>query len=241
MDEKLKILMCDDQKEFLNWLQQLLNNILSSMSRKFFLIAFTDSEQALVYIKEHMDIDIVFMDILMGEQNGYEAAKQIRTLLPQSKIIFLSATASYALKGYSIKATSYLIKPIRQSELSNVLKDVIGELSSQNADYIIEKTDDGLHKIFLNEVIFIETFERNTLIHTTTGKYVSYKSMKEHEKRLNKDFIRCHSSYIVNMNFIKNYHGYEVSLLNDDLIWVSKNRRKEFLHTLTKFYGELLK
>ena len=76
----------------------------------------------------------------------------------------------------------------------------------------------------------------------TGGKVeLSYKSMKEHEARLNsKIFIRCHSSYIVNMNFIKTYSGYEIYLLNNEKIWVSKNRRKDFLHTLTRFYGELL-
>lgn len=67
-----------------------------------------------------------------------------------------------------------------------------------------------------------------TLIHTISGDYISYKSMKEHQGKLNNNFIRCHSSYIVNMEYIKDYQGYEINLLNNDKIWVSKNRRKEF-------------
>lgn len=236
----MKVLMCDDQKEFLIRLEKVLDNILSDMKITFYLISFTDPEEALKYLSEYMDIDIVFMDILLEDKNGYEIVKQMRTIAPKSKIIFLSSTTAYALKGYTIRATRYLVKPIKKSELSAVLNEVVSELQFDNDDFIVEKNDFGIHKLYFNEIIYIETCKRNTLIHTIFGDYISYKSMKEHQGKLNNNFIRCHSSYIVNMEYIKDYQGYEINLLNNDKIWVSKNRRKEFLHTLTKFYGKLL-
>lgn len=236
----MKVLMCDDQKEFLIRLEKMLDNILSDMKITFYLISFTDPEEALKYLSEYTDIDVVFMDILLRDKNGYEIAKQMRTISPKSKIIFLSSTTAYALKGYTIRATRYLVKPIKKTELSAVLNEVVSELQFDNDDFIVEKNDFGIHKLYFNEIIYIETCKRNTLIHTISGDYISYKSMKEHQERLNNNFIRCHSSYIVNMEYIKDYQGYEINLLNNDKIWVSKNRRKEFLHTLTKFYGKLL-
>lgn len=236
----MKVLMCDDQKEFLIRLEKVLDNILSDMKITFYLISFTDPEEALKYLSEYMDIDIVFMDILLEDKNGYEIAKQMRTIAPKSKIIFLSSTTAYALKGYTIRATRCLVKPIKKPELSAVLNEVVSELQFDNDDFIVEKNDFGIHKLYFNEIIYIETCKRNTLIHTISGDYISYKSMKEHQGKLNNNFIRCHSSYIVNMEYIKDYQGYEINLLNNDKIWVSKNRRKEFLHTLTKFYGKLL-
>lgn len=236
----MKVLICDDHKEFLIRLEKTLDNILSEMNIVFYFITFTDPEQALKYMIEYMDIDIVFMDILMGDKNGYEIAKQIRVISPKSKIIFISATTAYALKGYKIKATRYLVKPISQTELFDVIKEVVLELQYENENLIIEKNDSGIHKLYFKEIIYIETCKRNTLIHTISGDYISYKSMKEHQSRLNNNFVRCHASYIVNMEHIKDYQGYEINLLNNDKIWVSKNRRKEFLYTLTKFYGKLL-
>lgn len=238
----MKVLICDDQKEFLIKLEKLLVDILTEMEPRYQLFSFTNPDQVLEYVTMYMDVDIVFMDILMGEKNGYEIAKKIREISPKSKIIFLSATTAYALKGYLIQAACYLTKPVKKAELTNALEIVIKELQSQynNNEYVVEKNDFGIHKLYFNEIIFIETSKRNTLIHTISGNHVSYKSMKEHEKRLNNLFFRCHSSYIVNMNFIKGYHGYEVYLMNGDIVWVSKNRRKEFLNTLTKFYGNLL-
>lgn len=84
----MKVLMCDDQKEFLIRLEKVLDNILSDMKITFYLISFTDPEEALKYLSEYMDIDIVFMDILLEDKNGYEIAKQMRTIAPKSKIIF---------------------------------------------------------------------------------------------------------------------------------------------------------
>lgn len=237
----MKILMCDDQEEFLVKLRDLLTEILAFMNLKAYLVSFVDADQIVDYIKEYMDADIVFMDILMGERNGYEVAKKISNIAPKTKIIFLSSTSAYAIKGYDIKAPRYLMKPVKKERLTSVLKDVISELQYNNENYIMERNDLGIHKIFLDEIVYIETCKRNTLIHTTSGNYVSYKNMKEHENRLNKNFIRCHSSYIVNMEYVKDYQAYELYLLNNDTILVSKNRRKEFLYALTKFYGKMLK
>lgn len=237
----MKILMCDDQEEFLISLRNSLTEILAELNLKSYLLSFTDADQILDYIREYQDADIVFMDILMGEKNGYEVAKQISTIAPKTKIIFLSSTSAYAIKGYDIKVTRYLMKPVKRERLAYVLKDVISELQYNNSNYIVERNDQGIHKIFLDEIIYIETSKRNTLIHTTYENYISYRSMKEHESRLNKNFIRCHSSYIVNMEFVKDYQSYELYLLNSDTILVSKNRRKDFLYALTKFYGKMLK
>lgn len=237
----MKILMCDDQTKFLDNLKSCLEEIAKEMNMEIYMVSFTDPDQAVGYVKNYIDIDVIFMDILLGEKNGYDAAKKIRSISPKSKIIFLSTTSAYAIKGYEINVTRYLMKPIKKTRLSNVLKDVVYELQYIDDNYIVERNDYGIHKIFLNEIIYIETYKRNTLIHTTSGNYTSYKCMKEHECRLDKNFIRCHSSYIVNMEYIKDYREYEVCLINKDRIWVSKNRRKDFLHSLTKFYGMQLK
>lgn len=237
----MKILICDDEEKFISILAEALKEIFSNMNMEISLFTFTDARQAISYTKEFMDIDIVFMDILMGDINGYDAAKAISHIDSRIKIIFLSSTTAYAVKGYDIKATRYLVKPLKVHRLTKVIHQITEELKLEKHDYIIEKNDNGMYKILVDEIIYIETSDRNTMIHTKQGNILSYKSMKEHEARLNsKIFIRCHSSYIVNMNFIKTYSGYEIYLLNNEKIWVSKNRRKDFLHTLTRFYGELL-
>lgn len=237
----MKILVCDDEEKFISQLRGALEQIFLELNMEISLVAFTDPRKVVSYMKEFVDVDIVFMDILMGEINGYEVAKQISNVSPKVKIIFLSSTTAYAIKGYDINITRYLVKPLKIQRLSTTIQQVIKEIQLEKNSFIIEKNDHGIHKIFMDEIIYIETVDRNTMIHTIQENILSYRSMKEHEIRLNmKSFIRCHSSYIVNMNFIKTYKGFEIYLLNGEKIWVSKNRRKDFLHTLIRFYGELL-
>lgn len=236
----MKILICDDQVEFLNEFEKLLYEIAYEFEFNPILISFIEPNKALKYIEQYRDIDVVFMDILMGEFNGYKIAKEINLIDSSAKIIFISSTASYAIKGYEVNAFRYLIKPLKKEKLLHVLREIIYEFQYEKKEFTIEKNDSGIYKIFLSEIIYIETFNRNTMIHTIAGDILSYKSMKEHQARLNNNFIRCHSSYIVNMEFIKSYQGYEIYLMNKDKIWVSKNRRKEFLYSLTKFYGRQL-
>jgi len=237
----MKIAICDDEQEFLTDLNLLLNKIFLEMNMEVSILKFTDARELLYYTKEHMSIDIIFMDILMGEVNGFEIAKKISLLKLNAKIIFLSSTSAYAIKGYDIKAARYLVKPIKKEKLSYVINDIIKDIQMENNNYIIEKNDKGIHKIFLKEIIYIETCGRKTMIHTLEECILSYRSMKNHEVKLNRNFIRCHSSYIVNMKHIKGYKGYEIYLLNGDKIWVSKNKRKEFLYALTNYYGKQLK
>jgi DNA-binding LytR/AlgR family response regulator len=97
------------------------------------------------------------------------------------------------------------MKPIKKSRLSCVLKVVISDLRYSNDNFIVERSDFGIHKIFIDEIIYIETCKRNTMIPATSGKDISYKGMKDHEAWFNKNLIRCHSGYIVNMEFIKDY------------------------------------
>lgn len=192
----MKILVCDDEEKFVSSLVRALEKIFINLNIEVSIVTFTDATKVIQYLESFRDIDIVFMDIMMGEINGYDVAKDISKLDSRIKIIFLSATAAYAIKGYDIKATRYLIKPLKVHRLQAVLQQVIEEIQRQENNYIIEKNDQGIHKIFIDEIIYIETADRHTIIHTVSENVLSYKSMKEHEKRLQYGrFIRCHSSY----------------------------------------------
>ena len=207
----MKILICDDEEKFISILAEALKEIFSNMNMEISLFTFTDARQAISYTKEFMDIDIVFMDILMGDINGYDAAKAISHIDSRIKIIFLSSTTAYAVKGYDIKATRYLVKPLKVHRLTKVIHQITEELKLEKHDYIIEKNDNGMYKIFVDEIIYIETSDRNTMIHTKQGNILSYKSMKEHEARLNsKIFKRC-PSYIVNpIGYFTFYAGCDI-------------------------------
>ncbi|MBD7910632.1 MULTISPECIES: LytTR family DNA-binding domain-containing protein [Clostridium] len=106
--------------------------------------------------------------------------------------------------------------------------------------YIVDKTDKGIYKIYLEDIIYIETYKRNTLIHTKKENILSYKTMKYHLKILNNSFYRCHESYIVNFKYISKIIKLDITLKNNEILPLSKNRKIGFLEALLNFYRSQL-
>ena len=196
----MKIWICDDEKIFLDKIHQEVVGILEELDIGFSVNLYQTGEGVLEAFVKNPDVDIIFMDILLGNANGYEIASKIRERNSKVKIIFLTSITKYALKGYEIGASRYLVKPVSLSKLKQVLVNTINEVRKNNTEYIIEKNDNGVYKIFMNDIMYIETSGRNTIIHVNNQEILSYRTMKKHLIRLNEMFVRCHSGIIVNAN-----------------------------------------
>lgn len=175
----MRILVCDDEEYFLNDLCIKMENILFEQNINVSIVKFRNGNDILSYYEREPDADILIMDILLGEENGYEIASKIRLKDSRIKIVFITSITKYALKGYEIGASRYLLKPISFQKLKAVLIKTIEEVRKSNAEYIIEKNDNGIYKIFMDDIVYIETSGRNTIIHTKNQDIVSYQSLKQ--------------------------------------------------------------
>ena len=93
----------------------------------------------------------------------------------------------------------------------------------------------------MNTLRYVETFNRNLLFHTEQENILCYKKMKEVEQELkDKGFARCHTSYIVNLFFVKGVRKLEIELITGEIIPISQPKRKEFMERLTEYWGDLL-
>ena len=184
----MKIWICDDEKIFLDKIHQEVVGILEELDIGFSVNLYQTGEGVLEAFVKNPDVDIIFMDILLGNANGYEIASKIRERNSKVKIIFLTSITKYALKGYEIGASRYLVKPVSLSKLKQVLVNTINEVRKNNTEYIIEKNDNGVYKIFMNDIMYIETSGRNTIIHVNNQEILSYRTMKKHLIRLNEMF-----------------------------------------------------
>lgn len=234
------IAICDDEPQFLEELHKYLEQYKKDEKREFSIIEFTDGYDFLQKFRTEQNIDVVILDVLMGSINGVNIAKEIRRIDENIKIIFLTSTFKYALEGYKVNAIRYILKPISYKKLNTELSYILELVEKENNEFIFEKTDAGFNKIYLKDIVYIETSGRNTLIHTLSQSIISYRSMKEHEKLLGREFFRCHMSYIVNMNYVKNVKQLDVFLLDGSLIPVSKYRRKAFIESLSDYLSKLL-
>ena len=101
--------------------------------------------------------------------------------------------------------------------------------------------DTGKYRVFLKSLRYLETYKRNLLLHTEQEEIICYKSMKEMERELaGQGFVRCHTSYIVNLFYVKGVKKLEIELVTGEKVPISQPKRKEFMEKLADYWGELL-
>ena len=170
---------------------------------------FSNGIEVLQFLHEKKQIDIIFMDIQMPEIDGLELSKKIPI---QTKIIFTTAFDQYAIEGYKVNATGYLLKPfnyIEFLEATEKAKQLLLPTKNKEVeipDYIFVKSEYKQIKIFLNDIIYIESMKDYAKIFLTSqsSPIVSLLSLKKLNEELPKEnFMRVHRSFIVSLEKIE--------------------------------------
>ena len=185
--------------------------------------------------------DLIFLDIQMKMVDGLRAAEKIREKDESVGIIFLTTLAQYGLEGYKYQAANYIIKPLQYGRLKAELDRFIRRRPLETEPFLVVSNDTGKYKILLKNLRYIETFNRNLLFHTGQESILCYRSMKEIERELSdKGFARCHTSYLINLAYVKGVKKLEITLITGEKIPISQPRRKAFMEELTDYWGDML-
>ena len=237
----LHIAICDDECVFVDHLTELLNQYAVETGENIKVTAYYDGLELIE--KYDPSIDLIFLDIHMKLANGFRTAECIRQRDEKVSIIFLTSLSQYGLEGYKYQATNYIIKPIQYVRLKDEMNQWLKRHRKERDPSIIVSNNTGRYKVLLNSLSYVETFGRNLLLHTEQGDIICYKSMKEMESELqDKGFARCHTSYLVNFQYVKNANGkdLQVKLITCKTIPISQPKRKEFMEKVADYWGEML-
>ena len=188
-----------------------------------------------------MAFDLIVIDIQRHKRNGLKAAERIRQMDEEVSIISLTTLTQYSLEGYKYQATNYIIKPIKYARLKAEMDRWRKRRPQGNSPYLAVSPPSGTYRIFLQTLHYVETFNRSLLLHTEQENIICSKSMKEMEQALSgKGFARCHTSYIVNLFFVKGVKKLEIELITGEIIPISQPKRKEFMEQLADYWGDFL-
>ncbi|MEQ1744194.1 MAG: LytTR family DNA-binding domain-containing protein [Saprospiraceae bacterium] len=171
-----------------------------------------------VSVLQQQGIDLLFLDIQMPEITGIEF---LRTLTNKPLVIFTTAYAEFALDGYALDVTDYLLKPFSferflqaVNKAATLLQARAGNLHASKEtdqpvrDFILVKADHKVHRIKLDDIRFIQGMREYVAFHLPTGRLLSLSALKNLEEELPADrFIRIHKSYIVAIDKIDSLEG----------------------------------
>jgi len=184
-----------------------------------------DAIQALDVVRMH-PVDVIFLDINLPKLSGLEFLK---TLLHQPRVIVTSAYHEFAVQGFDLHVTDYLLKPIEFSRFTKAVNKLLQP--QRHADSMVHKPAEHLVrpyyfftvskrsvKIYLDEILFVESLKDSVSIVTKSKSYNTHYQLGELEDLMRSDnFLRIHRSFMVAIDKIESFSAAEVEIMGRTL------------------------
>lgn len=220
----LNILSCDDEKEFLIIIKKILDEYLTIPYSLYATHNTGIMEEYLEKNSEH--IDVLLMDIELQEHNGIEIASQIIKRWHHIKVIFITGYVEQYFESLFLQLRPFAVlhKPIKPELLCQLLNKAYLERDYSSTKYLTLKSQSGVLKLEVDQIIFIESVKRKVQVHLAGEIFSCYNTLNQIMTLLPHNFIRCHKSFLVNMDYIKNFNSVEITLMDGTSISVSKSK-----------------
>lgn len=236
----MNIAICDDDRSEINLLIELINSYCVSKELECFIESYSNGDDLLEKSSCFL-FDILFLDIYMEGKSGIETARIIRETNKKTLIVFTTSSAEHALDGFEVQAIHYLLKPLTPASVEEALNRCFQYLD--RCDKFIQVTCERvLVRICLKELIYAETFSNLIILHTNKQCYKTYMSLSELFDTINDEsFLRCHRSYIVNMNYIDRIENGNFVLNDSQIIPIRRQDRQLMRQQYTKYLFETIR
>lgn len=245
----LRAIIIDDEKKARNNLLNLLKDYCSEVE----VLADESSISSGIKAIEKIDPDLVFLDIEMQNETGFELLEKIKE--PDFDIIFVTAHHEYAIKAFKFSAIDYVMKPIDIDELVQAVEKVqekkASRFTKEKFEVLMENmkdphasferialpTSEGLTFVEINDMIRCESTANYTYFFLEGAKKILVsKTIKFYEELLSDHkFYRVHQSHLINLMHIKKYvkgEGGYIIMSDDSMVMVSRRRKESFLSIL---------
>tara|TARA_B100000780_G_scaffold139988_1_gene98020 strand:- start:1833 stop:2534 length:702 start_codon:yes stop_codon:yes gene_type:complete len=216
----LKCLIIDDEPLAIN----VIKNYLEEFSSIEIATTFSNAIEGLEFLKSN-EIDLIFLDINLPLLDGLNF---IKSLASKPAIIITTAYEEYALETYELSVLDYLLKPISFPRFTIAVNRFLEKHT--NNTRIQKKLNDRAHifvkidkkkmkKIYLDDILVIESLRDYLKISTTTDRYIIHQTLSSFTEQLPSDnFIRIHRSYTVAINKIDVVEGNSIKI--EDIMYV---------------------
>lgn len=208
----MKAIIVED--EFLA--QQELSWMIKQHSAIDIVACFDDGLDVLKFL-QHSEVDVIFLDINIPSLDGVLLAQNISKFAHKPQIVFITAWKEHAVQAFELEAFDYILKPYHESRIVSMLHKLEAHFQQQRqpaapeafAPRPVAQTvnlikDERIIVTDINEIYYLEAHEKLTFVYTRREEYVMSMAISEFCSRLpESQFFRCHRSYCVNLNKIR--------------------------------------
>lgn len=226
----MKICILDDDAALCRQLGSLITD--SEKTDSDISLTLTDSVGQFFESAENANhYDIVFIAVDLREDNGIAVAEKLKSLSPKTIVIFLTAYSRFS----SSQAFYCLTKPICEDEFNAVFTLAVKKYRELNQSIVVKWQNQRI-RIALDEISFIEGYNRHLIVHTTNGNFEIVGKISDIYTVLQPHgFVRTHQGFIVNMHYIRAIESDSVLLTNGQRVMMSVRMRYDTLKTYDSF------
>ena len=231
-----KFAICDDSPDMTSLVHQLTLKWADARSITAEINIFDSAEAFLFSYSETKDYDILLLDIEMGGMDGVSLAKKLREENRYVQIVFITGYSDYIAEGYDVDALNYLIKPLKEGKLFEVLDKAVVRIARGEKMLTLELPEETV-KVPLIEVKYLEVIKNYVTVHADED-YTVRKTLGEFESLLDENFYRTGRSYIVNLRYVRKVTKTEIYLRDNIVIPLPRGQYEPLNRALIKRVGK---
>lgn len=235
MGLELKIAICDDEKYYREYVLKLLSGYLTKEGMAFHIDTFGDGRDFCENGENLSGYDIVFLDIGMEGMNGMDTAYVIRRQNSDMDIVFITVMPDYVFEGYKVGAVRYIMKTELDKALPECLADILKKRKNRGQKMEFPFVG-GSRQVLLGEILYIESKSHKLQFVGKNETLYIYGQLSELEDKLSvTNFVRCHQSYLVNMEHINKINNYWIYLSDGTEIPVSRRKYSDVKNRFLRY------
>lgn len=230
----LNFVLCDDNESILNRLDSMLNTLFVKHDYEA-QITFksNNANDVLSYIQSNK-VHVLILDIhLQSGISGIELAEKVRKTNKSVYIIFTTGHLEYALLAYKVKTFDYIAKPFTIERIEETLVRLFADTPNDHPRYLSLNNKNIIKQ---DDIQYIKKDGMKLIVYTDSNQYEAYTSFNKIEPCLAENFVRCHKSYIVNVDNIKDIEPISNTIKYDDKeCYIGPKYKNNFMEVLNNY------
>lgn len=234
----IKVAICDDEPEWINTAQDIVNNFFKEKSIEFSIETFDNANLILTEMEHNVSFNILILDIEMPDINGFEIAEKNKKQFPDMLLMFYTAHEQYVFDAFKFQPFRYIRKEHSAREFNPALFAAT-QIIEASADRFMElKNADKTYNVKISEIKYFETNKRRCDVYINDGSVINVrKTIKElYNETGSENFILVHSGAAVNVRYITCFSNSDVTLEGGKKLPVSRTRLKAVKAAISDYW-----
>lgn len=239
--QKIRAAVCDDEKEFLCMMEEMLRKT----GKVEEVWKFQRVEELLEYCRKETGPEVVFLDIdFEGKAEGMIGASRLYECSPKTQVVYVTGYTDKFVQDVFLKEANlcgFLKKPVEEKWLLTYLEKVQEQLNKWEKEQLVLQMKGSTEVIDIGELLYLESDGHKIYLHTASEFRTIYGKLEEVKAQLPEErFVHCHKSFLVNMAQIARMESDQIILKDGQKVMVSKRRCKETREKFFRYLRECL-